>query len=137
MLDLKTEFGVRVNKRLMEDEVIWFTTVSHKGTPTPNPLWFYWDGEIIVVYSQPESYRVRNIKHNPKVSLNLEGADVLGNNVIIINGEASLYPDCTKIYPGYLEKYIHLESSLSMKIDEMIAAYSVEIRVKPLKVRGE
>jgi len=137
MLDLSTEFGTRVNKRLIEDEVIWFTTVSPNGTPTPNPLWFFWDGEMIIVYSQPESYRVRNIKLNPKVSIQLEGADVLGNNVIIINGIASLHPGCTKIYPGYLEKYIHLEASLSMKVDEMIATYSVEIRVKPLKVRGE
>jgi PPOX class probable F420-dependent enzyme len=137
MIDLKTEFGSRVNKRLMEDEVIWFTTVSPNGTPSPNPLWFYWDGEIIVVYSQPESYRVRNIKLNPKVSLNLEGADVLGNNVIIINGEATLYPGYKKLYPGYLEKYIRLESSLQMKVEDMVTAYSVEIRVKPLKVRGE
>ncbi len=137
MIDLKTEFGNRVNKRLIEDEVIWFTTVSPKGTPSPNPLWFYWDGEIIVVYSQPGSYRVRNIKHNPKVSLNLEGADVLGNNVIIINGEATLHPGYKELYPGYLEKYIRHESSLQMKVEDMVTDYSVEIRVKPLKVRGE
>jgi len=137
MLDLTTEFGARVNKQLIEDEVIWFTTVSPIGIPTPNPLWFFWDGEMIIVYSQPESYRVRNIKLNPNVSIHLEGADVLGNNVIIINGEASLHPGCTKIHPGYLKKYIHLEASLSRKVDEVIADYSVEIRVRPLKVRGE
>lgn len=137
MLDLSTEFGTRVNIRLIEEEVIWFTTVSPNGTPTPNPLWFFWDGEVIIVYSQPESFRVRNIKLNSKVAIHLDGADVLGNNVIIMNGDASLHPGCTKIHPGFLEKYIHLESSLNMKVDEMIAAYSVEIRVKPLKVRGE
>ncbi|HUS95091.1 MAG TPA: TIGR03667 family PPOX class F420-dependent oxidoreductase [Patescibacteria group bacterium] len=137
MLDLKPEFGHQVNKRLLEDEIIWFTTVSPSGTPTPNPVWFLWDGKSIVVYSQPGSYRVRNIKHNSKVSLHLEGADVLGNNVIIITGEAILRPDCTKLYPGYLEKYIRYESSVKMTIEEMLAAYSVEIRVKPLKIRGE
>ena len=136
MLDLTTEFGAQVNKRLMQDEVIWFTTVSPIGTPTPNPVWFFWDGEIIVVYSQPNSYRVRNIKQNPKVSLHLEGADALGNNVMIINGEATLYPDYKKIYPGYVAKYIHFELNLHMTVAEMAVAYSVEIRVSPLKVRG-
>lgn len=137
MLDLSTEFGARVNTRLIEDEVIWFTTVSPNGTPTPNPLWFYWDGEWVIVYSQPDSYRVRNIKLNPKVSLHLEGADVLGNNVIILNGEARLHPGSIKVHPGFLEKYVHLESSLNMKVEDVIKSYSVEIRVKPLKVRGE
>jgi len=136
MLDLKTEFGSRVNKRLLEDDVIWFTTVSPNGTPTPNPVWFLWNGEIIIIYSQPDSYRIRNIKQNPKVALNLQGVDALGNNVIIINGEASLYPDCKNLYPGFLDKYIHLEPSLEMTVDEMIAAYSVEIRIKPVKIRG-
>jgi PPOX class probable F420-dependent enzyme len=137
MLDLETEFGSRVNKRLLEDEVIWFTTVSPKGIPHPNPVWFFWDGEIIIIYSQPNSYRVRNIKQNPRVALNLEGADALGQHYVVINGEALLYPDSKKLYPGYLEKYIHYESSLQMTVDEMIAAYSVEVRVKPSKIRGE
>ena len=137
MIDLETEFGIRVNKRLMEDEVIWFTTVSQNGTPAPNPVWFYWDGESIIVYSQPGSYRVRNIEHNPRVSLNLEGADVLGNNVIIIHGEARLHPGYKKLHTGFLEKYIRHESSLQMKMADIASSYSVEIRVKPLRVRGE
>jgi len=137
MLDLTTEFGGRVNKRLMEDDVIWFTTVSPNGTPTPNPIWFFWDGEMIIVYSQPDSYRVRNIKHNPKVSLNLEGADALGHNVIIINGEASLNADYKKPHPEYAAKYIKYLPAMHVTANELAAAYSIEIRVKPLKVRGE
>lgn len=137
MLDLSTEFGARVNKRLIEDEVIWFTTVSPNGTPTPNPIWFFWNGEMIVVYSQPESYRVRNINQNPWVALHLEGADVLGHNVIIINGEASLHPDYKKPHDDYVAKYAKYLPSMQLTADELAAAYSVEIRVKPLKVRGE
>jgi len=136
MLDLKTDFGSRVNKRLLEDAVIWFTTVSPNGTPTPNPVWFLWDGEIIIIYSQPNSYRIRNIKQNPKVALNLQGADPLGNNVIIINGEATLYPDCKNLYPGFVEKYIQHVAALGMTVDEMASDYSVEIRIKPVKIRG-
>ena len=135
MLDLKTEFGGRVNKRLLEDDVIWFTTVSPNGNPTPNPIWFFWDGEMIIVYSQPDSYRVRNIKQNPMVSLNLQGADALGHNVIIINGEASLNPDYKKPHSGYVTKYLKLLPAMHMTADELAAAYSVEILVKLLKIR--
>ena len=137
MLDLATEFGIRVNKRLMEEEVIWFTTVSPNGTPTPNPIWFFWDGEMIIVYSQPDSYRVRNIKHNPKVALNLERADALGHNVIMINGEASLNPDYKEPHPGYAAKYIQYLPAMHVTAEQLAAAYSVEIRVKPSKIRGE
>jgi len=137
MLNLSTEFGSRVNKRLMTDGVIWFTTVSPKGIPHPNPVWFIWDGEFIIVYSKPDSYRVRNIMQNPRVALNLEGADALGNNVIVIYGQALLYPDCEVLYPGFLEKYLQYEAALQTSVDEMIAAYSVEIRVRPERIRGE
>jgi PPOX class probable F420-dependent enzyme len=136
MLDLTTEFDARVNQRLLEDDVIWFTTVSPNGTPTPNPIRFQWDGEIIIVYSQPESYRVPNIKQNPKVSLHLEGADALGHKVIIINGDATLHPDCKKVLSGYEVRYKKNLPSMHMTADELVAAFSVEIRVKPVKVRG-
>ena len=77
-------------QRLQEEPIIWFTTVSPRNVPTPNPVWFLWDGECIVVYSQPKSFRVRNIQKNPQVALTLQGVDGLGNHVCIINGEAEV-----------------------------------------------
>lgn len=136
MIDFTSEFGIRVNKRLLEDDVIWLTTVSPNGNPNPNPVWFFWDGKTIIVYSQPDSYRVRNIKKNPKVSLNLDGADALGNNVMIVSGEAALYPDYKKVDPGYEAKYKRYFPSISMTVEELAASYSVEIRITPIKIRG-
>jgi PPOX class probable F420-dependent enzyme len=52
----------------MMDEVIWLTTVTPAGAPQPNPIWFYWDGEQVVITSQTNAYRLRNLAHNPKVS---------------------------------------------------------------------
>jgi len=136
MIDFTSEFGIRVNKRLLEDDVIWLTTVSPNGNPNPNPVWFFWDGKTIIVYSQPDSYRVRNIKKNPKVSLNLDGADALGNNVMIVSGEAALYPDYKKVDLGYEAKYKRYFPSISMTVEELTASYSVEIRITPIKIRG-
>ena len=122
-------------QRLQTEEIIWFTTISPKSAPTPNPVWFLWDGECIIVYSQPESLRVRNIQRNPQVALTLQGVDGLGNNVVIINGEAELRPGNRSIPPEYWKKYERLLQSMSP--EEMTASYSVEIRVRPRRIRTE
>jgi len=135
MLDLTTEFGARVNKRLLKEDIIWFTTVSSRGIPASNPVWFLWDGETIIVYSEPKSHRIRNIQNNPNVTLHLQGVDGLGNNVVIIKGQASLTFNNRIIPTDYWNKYAKFLEKMTP--DEMIAAYNVEIRVNLLKVRGE
>ena len=136
MLELDPEFASRAKKRLQEEDVIWFTTVNPRGIPSSNPVWFYWDGEFIIVFSQPGSYRVRNIRSNPNVSLHLQGVDGLGNNVIIINGTASLKPGNSTIPSGYWDKYTKFLPGSNLTAEEMLRDYSVEIRVKPLRIRG-
>lgn len=122
-----------VQRRLEEEEIVWFTTVNAKGVPTPNPVWFLWDGENILVFSQPASFRVRNIRNNAQVALTLQGVDGLGNNVVIINGRADLRPDNRGIPEAYWKKYKRLLQDMSP--DEMTASYNVEIRVKPWRIR--
>jgi PPOX class probable F420-dependent enzyme len=135
MSDLNIVLSTEITKRLQEEDIIWFTTVSPKGIPTPNPVWFYWDGEYIIVYSQPESFRVRNIKNNPHVALTLQGVDGIGNNVVIINGEAELHLDNQTVPAAYWKKYTRLLQHMTP--EEMTASYNVEIRVKPAKIRAE
>jgi PPOX class probable F420-dependent enzyme len=135
MSDLNIVLSAEITKRLQEEDIIWFTTVNPKGIPTPNPVWFYWDGEYIIVYSQPESFRVRNIKNNPHVALTLQGVDGIGNNVVIINGEAELHPNNQTIPAAYWKKYTKLLQHMTP--EEMTASYNVEIRVKAAKIRAE
>jgi len=120
-------------KRLEDEPIIWFTTVSPRGVPTPNPVWFRWDGECIVVYSQPQSFRVRNIRRNPHVVLTLQGVDGLGNNVVIINGDAELHTGNTTIPPTYWKKYSGLLQDMTDA--EMASSYNVQIRVRPTRLR--
>ena len=136
MLDFSTDFGKRLKKHLEHDEIIWFTSVSPKGAPSPNPVWFYWDGEAIIVYSQPASFRVRNLKRNPQVALNFR-ADPHGSEVMVIIGEASLKPSNQVVPAGYWAKYKKLLPGIGLTIETMIRDYSVEIRVKPTRARGE
>ncbi len=136
MIDLTCEFGKTAHRRLQDEEIIWLTTVTPAGVPQPNPVWFYWDGESIIIYSQPKSYRIRNIKNNPSVTLNLQGVDVLGQNVVILHGDAQLNPHYQKPHPGYEQKYIRYLPDINLTSEQMVAEYSVEIIIKPAKLRG-
>ena len=97
MIQFKDEFGARVLHRLQHEIVAWLITVSRDGTPQPNPVWFLWDGDTILVYTTPGSAKVKNILSRPNVSLHFEGADTIGGDVVVLNGSArvelhSAYP---------------------------------------------
>jgi PPOX class probable F420-dependent enzyme len=136
VIDLTTDFGKQANRRLQDEEVIWLTTVTPAGVPQPNPIWFYWDGESVILYSQPNSFRIRNIQNNPNVTLNLQGADALGNNVVVIQGEAQLNHKYEKPHLEYERKYIKYLPEMNMTSEQLAAEFSVEITIKPTRLRG-
>ena len=115
MADKKIQFsgelGERVLQRLEHEIVIWLTTVSKDGTPQPNPVWFLWDGETILIYSQPDAAKVHNITRSPKVSLHFEGADVVGGDVIVLTGEARVDLHSGSIPQGRDPSYKHNSST--------------------------
>ncbi len=137
MLEVDAEFRERLIKRLREEEIIWFTSVNPRGVPASNPVWFYWDGEYILVYSQPESHRVRNLEQNPHVCLHLQDVDGEGNNVAIINGDAVMKRNNQGAPQGYWDKYDKYLPGLGSTREQLVASYSVEIRIRPTRVRGE
>jgi PPOX class probable F420-dependent enzyme len=92
--------------------------------------------EAIIVYSQPSSFRVRNLKRNPQVALNFR-TDPHGNKVTVILGVAALKPGNQIIPAGYWAKYEKLLPGIDQTVEGMIRDYSVEIRVKPTRARGE
>ena len=51
--DTTTDFGRRVERRLRDEYLVWLTTVRADGLPQPSPVWFLWDGETVLIYSQP------------------------------------------------------------------------------------
>jgi PPOX class probable F420-dependent enzyme len=137
-LDTSSLFGLRVAERLARDEIIWLTTMSASGTPQPVPVWFLWDGETALIYTGPETYKLRNIARNPKVSLNLN-SDPLGGDIAVFVGTA--WVDRTvpppDQHPGYLEKYGHrIIDLLGMTLEDYAIFYPIALRVRPEKVRG-
>jgi PPOX class probable F420-dependent enzyme len=104
MIDFTSEFGQRVRKRLETEQIIWITTVFPDSTPQPNPVWFYWDGESVLIYTRPGSIKLKNLTRNPHVSLNFEGATATGGDVVIFHGIARLEPENPCPTPGLFGK---------------------------------
>lgn len=137
MIDFNTNFGQRVKKRLEHESVIWFTTVDSKGNPQPRPVWFHWDGETVLLFSQAEGAKVRQIKGNPCVALNLNSTPD-GGDVMVLLGEATIVED--KVSPerlqDYIRKYQEGIKDIGMTPESFEADYHVPILVRPSSLRG-
>ena len=86
-MDLKTEFGQRVNRRLETEQIIWLTTMGGDDTPQPRPVWFLWDGETMLIYSRPNTAKLRHIASNPKAALHFDGNST-GGDIVVFTGKA-------------------------------------------------
>ena len=136
-LDTSTEFGARVERRLRAEVVIWLTTVRADGAPQPSPVWFHWDGETFLIYSQPDTPKLRNVEANPNVTLDFDG-NGNGGDIIVITGQARIAADAPPAHqvPEYAGKYRNLIPRLGMTPERFAQAYSVAMRVTPTNLRG-
>jgi PPOX class probable F420-dependent enzyme len=135
--DPTTPFGARVAQRLRDDPVIWLTTVAADGTPQPNPVWFLWDGQSVLVYNQPRARRLVHVHRHPQVALHFD-SNGRGGDIVVITGKAHLSPDEPRAdqVPGYVDKYRDLIARIGHDPASMAAAYSVALRITPARVRG-
>ena len=137
LVDTSTEFGQRVERRLRAEKLAWLTTVDRAGTPQPVPVWFLWDGaDGIVIYSRPDTPKLRAIERNPRVSLNLDG-DRNGGDIVVALGDAAVSdePPAHEV-PAYVEKYAPLIERNRWTPESFAADYSVPIRIIVQRVRG-
>ena len=78
MLDFKTKFGRFAMKSIKSEYFVWLTTVDSKGTPQPRPVWFIWENDTFLIYSQAKAHKLKHIQNNPNVSLHFNSADEKG-----------------------------------------------------------
>ena len=137
LLDASTEFGQRAERRLREEKLAWLTTVDGAGTPQPIPVWFLWDGEdSILIYSQPNTPKLRSIERQPRVSLNLDG-NGSGGDIVVAIGEAAVSDDPpAHEVAAYVDKYAPLIERNRWTAESFAADYSVPIRITVRRVRG-
>jgi PPOX class probable F420-dependent enzyme len=136
-IDGTTEFGQRVQQRFQEETVIWLTTVNRRGQPQPTLVWFFWEGDSVLIFSQPDKSKVRAISANTSVAPNFD-ADRNGGNMIVLNGTATL-PDhlpVDQLPAGYFEKYERGLQEIGFTPEAFIETYSQPIRITIDRIRG-
>ena len=129
----------QVEERLGATDLIWLTTVTPEGEPQPSLVWFWWDGDTFLIYSQPDRPKLSNIANNPSVALNLDAMGRGREEVTIIRGSAAIdvtAPSALE-HPEYLARYrAKIEGELSSTVEEFSASYSVPIRITPTATRA-
>jgi PPOX class probable F420-dependent enzyme len=137
MFDLTNRFGRHVNRRLRQEKIIWLTTVDSHATPQPRPVWFHWDGETVMIFSERDKAKLRHLATNCRAALNFNTDDD-GSDVAVIVGDARILgdPPPSNRIKAYLRKYTQGIKSLDMTVAAFRAAYSVSILVTPVSMRG-
>jgi PPOX class probable F420-dependent enzyme len=129
------ENRAHADRRLRGDLIIWLTTVDGKGQPQSSPVWFWWDGKTVLVFSMPRSPKVANIRGNPRVSLNLDG-NGQGGEIVSIEGTAELIEEHPLTeFPEYLERYRAKMAAMGVEPEPFAHSYSECIRVTPTRFR--
>lgn len=134
MFDATSEAGGRAERRLREEEICWLTTVRADGQPQSVPVWFLWDGEGFLVYSQPGRQKLRNIARNPRVDVNLN-SNARGGDVVRAECVAEIVedpPPAIEVGP-YLEKYREAIARIGYEPEGFARAYSVALRLTPTR----
>lgn len=138
MSDSKTKLERKAKSLIKSEYVVWLTTVDSDHTPQPRPVWFIWDDDTFLIFSQPKAHKVQHIKQNDSVSLHFNTDETGDKDVIVYIGKASLdtnSPPAHKV-PAYLRKYRKGIKELGMTLEQFSSDYSVAIRVKPTSLRG-
>jgi len=137
MLDFSTRFGRHVNRRLRQEKVIWLTTIDSQNTPQPRPVWFHWDGQTILIFSETNKAKLRHLARNRRVALNFN-TDEEGGDVAVLLGDALVLdkPPSPNRFKTYIRKYTAGIKDLGMTIAEFTETYTVPILVSPQVMRG-
>jgi PPOX class probable F420-dependent enzyme len=134
MLDLVNPKHAHVDERLRTNYIIWLGSVRPDGRPHLVYVWFLWDGKNILIFSQPNTQKIRNVRHNHNVTLALDDTRD-GEDMVILEGKAELLhdPAMNATLPAFAAKYDSLLKSVGLTAEVMAAIYSQPILITPTR----
>ena len=122
---------------LRDDPVVWLSSVQADGRPHLVPVWFHWDGEWIVAFSNPRARKVENLREEPRVMLAI-GTPGPDFEVELIEATAEL-PDtpAAEVMPaGFGAKYRELLRRANLTVQRYAEVYSQPIVLRPTRFLG-
>jgi PPOX class probable F420-dependent enzyme len=125
------ELTGQIEKHLVNDNIVWLTTVTPAGRPAPRPVWFLWDGTTVLIYSQPDVAKLKHIAANEQVSLHFNCTPG-GGDVVVISGRAEVLQGAPlpSTVPAVMDKYRDAIQAMGYT-QEWYDKYSTAIRVTP------
>ena len=136
--DLPSDRRARVDTRLRTNLMAWLTTVSPTGRPNSVPVWFLLrDDDSILIYSQPNKPKLRNLDTNPHVALGLDVTDI-GRDIIRIEGtavRATDHPPADRV-PEYVAKYVERIGAIFGTPERFAEAFSEAIVITPSRLHA-
>ena len=125
-----------VEARLHGNLMAWLTTVRPDGQPVSVPVWFLLrEDETILVYSQPNKSKLRNVQQNPQVALGLDVTD-LGRDVIRLEGTAQQVEDIPPADQNrqYVAKYTERIGAIFGTAEKFAAMFSTALLITPTRL---
>ena len=124
----------RIRRFLEQEPVVWLSTVRPDGRPHLVPIWFWWDGEALLVFSQPSAQKVRNLRERPSVMLALGDAED-DFDVGMVEGIAEVLdrPTSEMLPEGHLVKYARQLAAIGLTPEEYASTYSQVLRIRPVR----
>ncbi len=134
MPDLANPKDAHVDERLRKNLIIWLSSVRPDGRPHLVPVWFLWDGKNILIFSQPNTQKIRNLRQNTNVILALDDTKD-GEDVVMLEGKAEFLndPAVNPTLPAYAAKYNSELKSMGYTAEAMAAEYAQAIRITPTR----
>lgn len=117
--------------RLRSDLIAWLATVRTDGRPHLVPVWFWWDGDELIVTAEPGSQKVKNLRANPKLSIALDDSNG-GATPIMLEGTATIEsgsPDMPELV-AYFAKYRETMAGMNWTEAESRLSHSTVIRIQ-------
>ena len=118
-------FDPETERRLQTEQNLWLATVRPNGTPHLVPIWFVWVAGKIYLCTEADSVKVRNLRHNPQVSIALEN----GAQPVVMEGRAQL----TGRPPAAVIDKFQRKYDWNIETD---STYTQVIEIQPTKIRS-
>ncbi len=138
MLDLSDPRQAGIAERLRLEEFAYLTTVRPDNSPHTVPVCCIWDGKTVLIFSPPNTVKIRNINQNPQVSLALDSFGQR-NVPVVVEGIAAIVdePGVDFMMPANVKKYTALAERVGVTFENMAGIYTVALRITPTRIRQD
>jgi PPOX class probable F420-dependent enzyme len=106
------------------EPIIWLGTIRPDGRPHNVPVWFAWHDPMMLIFSMPDTAKVRDMQRSPAVSLALDSTG-RGQDIVLAEGRAELVT--ADRHPHFLAgqfQHKYAQSLGSMPFEEWRSAFS-------------